>query len=116
MLFSNQTPGIEELLQDGRAQGKPALDVNWIHRCRGVERIVPWYSFQIGTRDLALTKLSAEARDEHEMVLFMARYGPVLNLKQSFEKLERMVRQPPNIYCPPPDCRQVPSSFSTEIP
>lgn len=108
MLFSHQTPGIEELLQDGRAQGKPALDVNWIHRCRGVERIVPWYSFQIGTRDLALTKLPAEARDEHEMVLFMARYGPILNLKQSFEKLERMVRQPPDIYCPPPDRNKFP--------
>ena len=94
MLFSHQTHGIEELLQDGMAQGKPAVDVNWIHRCRGAERIVPWYSFQIGTRDLALTKLSAEARDEHEIVVFMARYGPILTLKQSFEKLERMVRRP----------------------
>jgi hypothetical protein len=115
VLFSHQTDGIEGLLQDGRIQGKPALDVNWIHRCRGVERIVPWYSFQIGTRNLALTKLSVEARDEHEMVLFMARYGPVLTLKQSFEKLERMVRRQPNIYCPPTDCTPVSSSFGTEI-
>ena len=116
VLFSQQTPGIEELLQDGRAQGKPALDVNWIHRCRGVERIVPWYSFQIGMRNLALTSLPAEARDEHEMILFMARYGTILTLKQSFEKLEHMVRQPPDIYCPSTDCTQVPSSSSTEIP
>ena len=97
VLLSHQTPWVEELLQDGRVQGKPALDINWIHRCRGVERIVPWYSFQIGTRDSALTGLSAEARDEHEIILFMARYGPILTLKQSFEKLEHMVCWPPDI-------------------
>lgn len=91
VLFSHQTPGVEELLEDGRVQGKPALDINWIHRCRGVERLVPWYSFQIGARNFALTNLTSEARDEHEMVLFMARYGPILTLKQSFEKLEHLV-------------------------
>lgn len=91
VLFSHQTPGVEELLEDGRIQGKPALDINWIHRCCGVEGIFPWYSFQIGTRNFAHSNLSSEARDEHEMVLFMARYGPILTLKESFEKLEHMV-------------------------